>query len=120
MTIDPSPANFAMTTQQIQPQHLQPSLSQQSSGLEVSDYGVAEQSQPSPQDRQESSDVQGRGNTELKGSSEVASGLHEELIPTSDQPELEAQSQRSSSQEQNAESQYSPITVAPVNGQMCR
>lgn len=120
MTMDPSPENSAVTAQPVEPQHLQPSLSQQSSRLEVSDYGVAEQSEPPPQDRQESSDVQDRGSAEPKGSSEVASGLHEELNPTSGQPELEAQSRRSSSQEQNAESQYSPISVAPANGQMCR
>lgn len=120
MIMDPSPEISTTRAQSIEPQHLQPSLSQNSSGLEVFDYGVADQSGLRSEDRQDSSDVQDPGIADPKVSSDIVSVRQEELHPTNDQPEVEAQSRRSSSQEQNAESQYSPISVAPVIGQICR
>ena len=119
MTMDPLSETERMAVQSTAPQHRPSSLSQQSSGISPSDYEISEQLVKDPQDRRESGD--GRdGDNGQDISSDLASRLHEELNPISGQPELEAESRRSSSQEQNAESQYSPISLAPVHGQMCR
>ncbi|KAL8796161.1 MAG: hypothetical protein Q9195_001494, partial [Heterodermia aff. obscurata] len=95
------------------------SLSQQPSGISPSDYEVSEQQVQEPQGQSEPGDGRVGENGGQDLSSDLASRLHEELNPISGQPELEPESRRSSSQEQNAESQYSPISLAPVNGQMC-
>ena len=109
-----------MAVESTAPQHRQSLPSQQSSGISPSDYEISEQLVQDPQGRRESGDGRDGDNGGQDTSSDLASRLHEELNPISGQPELEAESRRSSSQEQNAESQYSPISLAPVNGQMCR
>ena len=120
MTMDPLSETERVAGQSTALQQRQSSLSQQSSGISPSDYEIPEQLVQDPQGRRESGDGQDGDNGGQDTSSDLASRLHDELNPSSGQPELEAESRRSSSQEQNAESQYSPISVAPVNGQMCR
>ena len=120
MTMDPLSETERTAVQSTAPQHRQSSLSQLSSGISPSDYEISEQPVQDPQDRRESGDGRDGDNECQDISSDLASRLHEELNPISDQPELEAESRRSSSQEQNVESQYSPISLAPVHGQMCR
>ena len=120
MTMDPLSETERTAVQSTVLQHRQSSLSQQSSRISPSDYEISEQLLQDPQGRRQSGDGRDGDNGGQDISLDLTSRLHEELNPISGQPELEAESRRSSSQEQNAESQYSPITLAPVHGQMCR
>lgn len=107
MTTGPLPKNPEMAA------HPQATLSQQSSGIDPSDYAVAERLIHHSQGRRGSDDGPNGGSADQKMSLD-------ELNPSSDPQEGQAESRRSSSPEQNADSQYSPINVSPANGQMCR
>ena len=113
MTTGPVSNDQNMAAQAAAAQESQDTLSQQSSGVDPTDYDVAEQLVHHSQGRRESKDGQNGGSADQKMSLE-------EVHPASDEHEIQAGSRRSSSQEQNTESQYSPITAPPVNGQMCR
>ena len=107
------------------PLHDRASMSQKSSGVDlfVDDNVEDFVEQPhgwhnaSEKDYAEKPNV---GYAARRVSADLASRLQEELNAASGQRENEEESRRSSSQEQNLESQYSPINAAPVNGQMCR
>ena len=109
-----------MAAQATAAEHPHAPLSQESSGIDPSDYEVAEQLIQHSQGRRDSGGGQDDEIADQKMSLDLAARLHEELNPASAQPELQAESRRSSSPEQNADSQYSPISVPPANGQMCR
>ena len=113
MTTGPALKDQDMSAQAAATQESRDTLSQQSPGIDPTDCEVAEQLVHHPQGRRDSKDGQNGGSADQKMSLE-------DLPPASDEHEIQAGSRRSSSQEQNTESQYSPITAPPVNGQMCR
>lgn len=120
MIMDSPSENQDMAGQFTAPQHAQAAPSQQSSEIEMSSYEAADQLETRCHNRQGSENAENGGLADQEMTSDLASRLHDELNSASGQPELEGESRRSSSQEQALESHYSPISVAPVNGQMCR
>ena len=113
MTTEPALKDQDMAAQTAAAQQSHENLSQQSSAIDPTDYEIAEQLVHHSQGRRESRDGQNGSGADEKMSLE-------ELPPAGDEQGVQAESRRSSSQEQNTESQYSPITAPPVNGQMCR
>lgn len=113
MTTGPALKEQDMAAQAAAAQESQDTLSQQSSGIDPTEYEVAEQLVHASHGRRESKDGQNGGSADHKMSLE-------EVHPASDEHEIQARYRRSSSQEQNTESQYSPINAPPINGQMCR